>query len=409
MIYRWNIDKDIKISQKLLNNITPHTKLDLDISIVKELNNVEFYRFRRNFWEFITTLRKRQILVNYNDIRIQSIRYNILLLGPQIIQLNISSKCNYRCSFCCIHHSPFRSTESNTSSINFVPFENIKNFIDQAYMLGTETIYIGGDGEPLLHPEILKIILYVGRYNFKITVLTNAAKTDVLSRILKSPLPASNISFLVNLSAANSKKFALIYRKSPSLFNSLLENIKKINKHYPVALSYLIFNDTYEDIFEFIKLASSLNIRAIKFKFPTLYDLEQREKLLLNERQMYILLCKIGKIENFSKKYNINSELRKYVIDYYLQRANKIKILRCYNGWFFSRIKEDGNVYICCRENKSLGKINSSDFKEVFFSPSTASYFLEGKRGINVNSKNWRKCKYCTESTRNLSIDKLLE
>jgi MoaA/NifB/PqqE/SkfB family radical SAM enzyme len=403
MVYKWKLDKDIKLSQELLDKIKPNSRLDLDVSLAKELTSGKLSLFRSNLWKLISVLRSRKISVNCNDIRMQSIRQNLLLLGPQIIHLNISNKCNYRCSFC-ILHSPFTV---NIDSDEFIPFKKIKYFVDEVYMLGTESIFICGEGEPLLHPQILDIISYIGKKGLRITILTNGSRGDILSGIARLSLPKENLSFVVNFCASNPDKFTLIYRRPRSLFSSLLKNIKEINKHYPVVLSYLIFKDNSGDIFDFIKLAFSLNVKAIKFKFPTLYGSEQKQQLLLDDRGLNILLRKITEIEKFSKKHNIIPEFRKYIIDYYLQRAGKVKVSKCYNGWFFSKIKLDGEAYICCRENKSLGKTDFSDFKEVFFRPSTLSYFLEGKKGINVNSRNWRKCASCTECTSNININRL--
>jgi len=287
-----------------------------------------------------------------------------------------------------------------------MPFEDIKNVVDQAYMLGTEIIYVCGEGEPLLHPKILDIISHIGKYDFKIIILTNASIFKVISRILELPT-SLKLSFVVNLSAVDSGKYALIYRKRPSMFNKLLENIKNINRYGPVLLSYLIFKDTYKDIFEFIKLAHSLNVTMIRFKFPILYDTKQRE-MLLSDKKMDMLLHNLSKIEGFSKKYGVNVEFKKYIINYYLQRSSRINVEKCYNGWFFSKINVNGDIYICCKENKFLGRASSGNFKEVFFSPAYVSYVLQGKRGIDIYSKDWRKCRFCLECERNIQLNKIL-
>jgi MoaA/NifB/PqqE/SkfB family radical SAM enzyme len=288
-----------------------------------------------------------------------------------------------------------------------MPFENIRNIIDQAYMLGTEIIYVCGEGEPLLHPKILEVLTYIGKYDFKIIILTNASIFRATSRILELPR-SLKLSFVVNLSAADSKKFASIYGKKPSVFVELLENIKNINKRHPVLLSYLIFKDTYQDLFKFIKLAHSMNITMIRLKFPILYNVKQRE-MLLSDKEMNILLHSLMELKGFSEKYGINVEFKKYIINYYLEKAKKAKVDKCYNGWFFAKINVNGDIYLCCKENKFLGRASSGNFKEVFFSPAYVAYVLQGKRGINIHSKDWKKCRFCLECERNVSLSRILK
>lgn len=403
--YRWKVDKDLSLSSKILERINSHSRLDFDISIIKELKAIEFKEFREKFWKLIYVLRKKKVVIDWDSIRLQSIIYNTLLLGPNTLLLDISNKCNYRCSFC-LAHSQFTKSTKNIHLGSFMSFKDIKRIVEQAYMFGTENIYLCGEGETLLHPQILDIISFIGKHDFRIEIMTNASISKIVSQILQLPT-SFKLSFLLNLSAKNSKKFELIYRSPPLVYENVLENIKKMVRRCPVVLSYIVFKNTYRDIFQFIKLAHSLGVEMIRFKFPILYDYDHK-KILLSEEELDTFLHSINKIKSFARKYKVKVDF-KDILNYYIHKIRKTRVNRCYNGWFFLKIDIDGNVYICCRENKPLGKVGSGNIRKVLLSPNYIARIIEGKNCVNFNSPNWRKCKYCLEYNRNNYIDELIK
>ena len=228
-VYKWKLDKDFIFSTKILDKIAPGAEILFDISIVEGLNPLEFKEFRQKFLELIAILREREIKVNYDKIRLQSIRYNVLLLGPEAVQINISNYCNYGCRFCLTHSRYSTLVEENLADY-FMPFDNIKRIIKQAYDLGAERVFITGKGEPMLHCNVVDVILYALKHNLKVIMLTNASIPKIVSKIVELP-SSTNLTFLVNLPAKDPKKYKLICDGSAALFKSTVKNIKKLNEN----------------------------------------------------------------------------------------------------------------------------------------------------------------------------------
>jgi len=404
-VYKWKLDKDFIFSTKILDKIAPGAEILFDISVVEEMSPVEFKEFRQKFLELIAILRERKIKVNYDKIRLQSIRYNVLLLGPEAVQINISNYCNYGCKFCITHSRYSNLVEENLSDY-FMPFDNIKKIIKQAHGLGAERVFITGKGEPMLHRNVVDVILYALKYNLTVIMLTNASISKVVSKIVELPSSAK-LTFLVNLPAKDSKKFKLICEGSADLFKSTVKNIKKLNDKHTVILNYMLYKDTNEDVYDFIELAESIGVDTVRLKLPILYDTKHKE-ILLSDRKRLMSLHEATKIRSFGEKHSVNVDLRN-IFDFYLQRCEKVKIKKCYQGWLFSVVTVKGNIYNCCMENRTLGKMVAGDFKTAFFSPSYVSRILEGKKGMNIESRNWHKCGFCVESRRNLILDKLTQ
>ena len=80
------------------------------------------------------------------------------------ISIEILQRCPNRCIYC--------SSHSNPQATHIIPFEIIKNVIDDAKSLGCKTVCLSG-GEPFLHPHILDIISYIAKQQLTCYVYTS--------------------------------------------------------------------------------------------------------------------------------------------------------------------------------------------------------------------------------------------
>ena len=80
------------------------------------------------------------------------------------ISIEILQRCPNRCIYC--------SSHSNPQATHIIPFEIIKNVIDDAKSLGCKTVCLSG-GEPFLHPQILDIISYIAKQQLICYVYTS--------------------------------------------------------------------------------------------------------------------------------------------------------------------------------------------------------------------------------------------
>lgn len=92
------------------------------------------------------------------------------------ISIEILQRCPNRCIYC--------SSHSNPQATHIIPFEIIKNVIDDAKSLGCKTVCLSG-GEPFLHPHILDIISYIAKLQLTCYVYTSGIymKDEVYSSL----------------------------------------------------------------------------------------------------------------------------------------------------------------------------------------------------------------------------------
>lgn len=92
------------------------------------------------------------------------------------ISIEILQRCPNRCIYC--------SSHSNPQATHIIPFEIIKNVIDDAKSLGCKIVCLSG-GEPFLHPHILDIISYIAKQQLTCYVYTSGIymKDEVYSSL----------------------------------------------------------------------------------------------------------------------------------------------------------------------------------------------------------------------------------
>ena len=92
------------------------------------------------------------------------------------ISIEILQRCPNRCIYC--------SSHSNPQATHIIPFEIIKNVIDDAKSLGCKTVCLSG-GEPFLHPHILDVISYIAKQQLTCYVYTSGIymKDEVYSSL----------------------------------------------------------------------------------------------------------------------------------------------------------------------------------------------------------------------------------
>lgn len=92
------------------------------------------------------------------------------------ISIEILQRCPNRCIYC--------SSHSNPQATHLIPFEIIKNVIDDAKSFGCKIVCLSG-GEPFLHPQILDIISYIAKQQLTCYVYTSGIymKDEVYSSL----------------------------------------------------------------------------------------------------------------------------------------------------------------------------------------------------------------------------------
>lgn len=161
--------------------------------------------------------------------------------------LTINRTCNMRCKWC--YASTTHFSEEQTMSLEFV-----KNALKFANDVGvTKVIIIGG--EPLIHPDIIKIVEECSQYGMRSSIVTNGIRYKdkmFLRKLIDAGLSATSLS----LKAINREK----YKDATGVdgfddFMRAIKNIKEFNLSHQLSFTVTeYFDESVEDLISLLEV-----------------------------------------------------------------------------------------------------------------------------------------------------------
>ena len=156
----------------------------------------------------------------------------------------IIERCPNNCLFC--------SSRSSYDKQNIISFSKFKEVIDYfSSNGGIEELSLSG-GEPMLHKDIYKMILYAKQKNIRVVLFTSGLKKMIV-----------NDSALKTIEMERQKDLESVLKSEPD--NSFL--IESINKHYDslIKLQLQPFSSISKSDFKLLKEAGLFKIVQDKF------------------------------------------------------------------------------------------------------------------------------------------------
>ena len=149
------------------------------------------------------------------------------LKTPISAHVDISSLCNYRCSFC------FQADTQGMKDVGlkrgFMEFSMFKKIVDdfKEFPDKIKKIKIGNHGEPTLHPEVVKMVDYASKSNSAdiVEMFTNGSKLnpDLNLGLVKSGLKRINIS----LEGLSDERY-LAVAGTKQVFQEIIDGVKSL-------------------------------------------------------------------------------------------------------------------------------------------------------------------------------------
>ncbi len=208
------------------------------------------------------------------------------LYSPISINLDLTSACNFSCSFCV-----------DSGLINAgkqLGFEEIKGLIDTLHSYGLLSVILIGGGEPTLHPDFERSVAYIKGKGLQIGIATNGSRLEKVEAIVDRLEGKDWIR--ISIDAAEEETFKELHHpRSVLSLSRILERAKRIKEKNPRAslgYSYVIVWEglkiggkglvpNLREMGKAVELAKAFSFDYVSFK-PCLIRAEdsQRETLL---------------------------------------------------------------------------------------------------------------------------------
>jgi MoaA/NifB/PqqE/SkfB family radical SAM enzyme len=237
--------------------------------------------------------------------------------------------------------------------------------------MGTREIFLTGEGEPMLHPQLIEIIDAFKRAGFKVSLFTNGTlltpkKAD---KLLDSGLDVLKTSFWAVDSQEHKKCHPGV---NPELLDKRIEGLRYLGKSKkernlsrPEINLAMIFNQhNFRNISGRVRLAKLSGCDSVSFGvFRDHGGLFQ--ELALAPPDVISVRHELIKAKENLSSLSVDLNLEDY-LPHAKMGYRAWKEIPCYAGWFQAYIKVDGNVMLCPHCNKSVGKLNDQSFATIW-------------------------------------------
>ncbi len=309
---------------------------------------------------FIRTLFKR-------PLRLISIAYHAFISGPTTgkpfkVKFESSTICNLKCVMCPL-------TKGLTRKTGVLKFENFKKVYDE---IKFPYVNLTGLGEPLINPDIFKIIRYARKNKSFVKIDTNAM---LLNEENIKKLIQSNPTFIsVSIDGASKKTYESI-RKGGD-FNRVITNLKKlveyrnkIKSNTEIHLFFVLQKSNFKELADFIKLGDSMGVDSINGNIAISFGKIDNK----NKREIDRIGIEKLKSELELLKKQIKAKLDIANIEDFLNnpenQIEKSTKKPCYYPWYNPCISWDGYVVPCdihCDNEIVFGNAFKEPFMKIW-------------------------------------------
>lgn len=341
--------------------------------------------------EFINDLLSKKIITKNRNkkgrVKILNNKFisNDCLSYPRTVYWECINFCNYDCIHC-------YSSSGGNNKDDYMPFSIVKRILEEFDRYGLEFLSIGG-GEPLLYPDIYKVIKYCSNLKIAVEITTNGSllNQDSIKRLKKAGLKFIQVS----LDGSNKKTYEQI-RKNGN-FNHVVNAMAKVSKNFTLSVCTVINKLNKDEIIEILKIAKRVGAKHYRIlpqmdagRGANISRLRLRKREL---KKIYFTISRYKKSEraiNIQFNENLISPKEKNIF------WMPVNHFGCPAGRTTCSINTKGNVYPCsfmANDELICGNIVKDSLLNIW----KKSKVLENLRNLNKIYGKCNRCKYLSE------------
>lgn len=284
---------------------------------------------------------------------------------PIYIEIATAGYCNHRCIFCAFDYLGYKKVKINP--------QILKERVSEMANLGVKAIQYAGEGEPLLHPDMVEIVVHTKNAGIEVAMLTNGVL--LTKKFVDKALPTFSW-FQVSLDAATAETHAKLHRAPLGHFTRILKNldyaVKARNKRKlfcEIGVQMLLLPQNFHEAVHLAQILKNMGADYFTIKPYSHHPLSahNREEIIENGFKYINLL-------------NLEEEVKKIAgdkigVDFRKTAMNEIETERSYDRCYatptaWAYICANGDVYACSAylgdERFLVGNINEQTFQEIW-------------------------------------------
>ncbi len=278
---------------------------------------------------------------------------------PIYVEIGPTNRCNHRCIFCCYD---FFVNKTGINIDREVMLRTLKEMAEK----GVKSIMFAGDGEPLLHKNIIEFVEKAKEFGLDVSITTNGSLLD--DEKAKKILPhLSWIRFSVD--AGTSETYAKVHGVSAENFNKLIDNIKnaveikkKNNLNVIIGVQFLLIPENIPDVLKIAKIAKQIGVDNLQIK-PYSQHPDSINKFVVNYKDYAYLAPELEKFNSTNFKIFFRKQTIKRI-----EEGNIYS--KCHGLSFFTLIDAKGDMLPCSlyygNQDLIYGNLYKNSFQEIW-------------------------------------------
>ncbi len=308
---------------------------------------------------------------------------------PYKLKFESGTICNLKCKMCPLHTGLKRKK-------GYLKFKNFKYVFDQ---IKPAYLNLTGIGEPLMNPDIFKIIKYAKKKNAMVKLDTNGTLLDEekINKILDTNIDIISTS----IDGTDKKSYEKI--RVGSNFDLVKKNIKSLVKEKnrrrsktDIHMFFILQQDNIKKLPDFILLAKELGVDYLAGSFVVPLGKNKNKITSISKYKK-----NIKKITNKTKKIieEIDFEVSVSPLLEYLESGGEKQFYNqfqpCYMPWYSTFITWDGYVNPCdfsCDNEIVFGNAFDEPFKKIW----NNKKYRDFRKRILKERKSIKICRVCS-------------
>jgi cyclic pyranopterin phosphate synthase len=181
---------------------------------------------------------------------------------PIFIEVSPSGTCNHRCVFCSFDYLGYSGPK--------IDKEYLLAFLLEAAALGTKSVLYAGEGEPLLHEDIVEIITETESFGIDVALSTNGV---LFNDLIASQVLGSLTWMRFSVDAATKETHSDIHRCSEHDFEKIVNNITNAvsikarnNFKCTIGVQFLLLPQNEHEVFSFANMFRDIGVDYVTIK-----------------------------------------------------------------------------------------------------------------------------------------------
>jgi len=297
----------------------------------------------------------------------------------------------------CQYHSPFSNRQRlDDESVHDIPVRLAEKTFKELRSMGTSSISFSGEGEPLLHSNIIDILSLSKQVGFFTTLNTNGTLLNdkIIDVLIKNRFDKIKIGIWV-FTLDRSGNASVIDDNISEGLDALYLKKKAYHCDAPQVVLHCIINRrNFSELDTIVAAAERSHCNEVSFS-PVWYWRNQGEITALSPIETSMVRIKLLILKKKLRRLSIKNNIDEVLFRYHIGETVWEKV-PCYVSWFSARIRVNGMVFPCHRSTIPMGNLYRNSFNDIWNGSAFRSFRKTAMTRNGLRSiMHLNDCRFC--------------